>query len=83
MKKGTENPGKSPLLGLPHQRFPETSRETSAVILPAKLRKYVGHKNQRKKSSHLISMLKKKRKQPKLKNKIKIKADRVMSWSPL
>lgn len=82
MKKGTENPGKSPLLGLPHQRFPETTRDTSAVILPAKLRKYIGHKI-KEKSSHLISMLKKKRKQPKLKNKIKIKADRVMSWSPL
>lgn len=61
-EKGTENPGKSPLPGLPHQRFPETSRDTSAVILPAKLRKYVGHKI-KEKSSHLISMLKKKKKE--------------------
>lgn len=44
MRKGLRYKGKSPLLGLPHQRFPETSRDTSAVILPAKLRKYVGHK---------------------------------------
>lgn len=48
VRKGTEINGKSPLLGLPHQ-LPETPRDPSAVILPAKLGKYVGHKNQRKK----------------------------------
>lgn len=84
MRRGPKSNGKSPLLGLPHQRFPETSRDTSAVILPAKLRKYGGHKI-KEKSLHLISTLKKKkkRKQPQLKNKIKIKEDRLMSWFSL
>ena len=64
VRKGTEINGKSPLLGLPHQRFPETPRDPSAVILPAKLGKYVGHKI-KEKSLHLISMIKKKKKKKK------------------